>query len=560
VIHAIDRVIIVLIIIPLFLCAESISADNNSKPSFTESALTPLIKQRVDKLASHSQRSVRNEEIYSAYLVTRFYKGRDYASAWSYNGTLQQVDILIKAIDESYGEGLSPAYYHLAPINSLAENIKKGLSRDPSLLADLDILLTDAFLTLGCHLSAGCANPLTAASEWFAKGGKVDVTSLLEQALRKKRIRETLMQLRPEKDIYIRLRHALAEYREFALKGEWPQMSAGPALKKGMTSERVGELKKRLVASGDLKLKETMPNNRFDDSLEQSVIAFQLRHGISADGTVGRTTRKALNVPLKQRIRQIELNLERLRWILGNIEDRFIIVNIADFRLYVIEGDLPVLSMKVVVGKPYLSTPIFTSKMTYIVINPSWNIPKSIALKEILPKVQRNPRYLAEQNIDVLQNEGTHEKKIDLRNANWSRINSNISQYRFRQQPGPKNALGQLKFMFPNSFDVYLHDTPAKSLFSENIRTFSHGCIRIEKPVELAEYLLREDPRWTRDALIAAIDKGTEQVVTIPKPLNVHLLYLTAWVDNEGSVQFRNDIYGRDKRLEQALFKKPYIP
>ncbi|HMK56252.1 MAG TPA: L,D-transpeptidase family protein [Dissulfurispiraceae bacterium] len=556
--RAISSGISAIIIIILFWCTEGISADKNSSTPIPDSGLALLIKQKIVRLSPYARRSVRDEQVYSAFLVASFYRGRDYAPAWSSNGTLMQVDILMRAIDESYGEGLSPAYYHRARINSLVADVGRGQSPNPDVLADLDMLLTDAFITLGCHLSAGCVNPLTVASEWFAKGGKVDVASLLDQALKKRRIRETLMQLRPEKDIYTRLRHALAKYRGMAVMGEWPQLPAGPSLNKGAMSARVVELKKRLAASGDLKINETAPTNLFDDSLEQSVIYFQKRHGLSADGVVGRETRDALNVPLKQRIRQIELNLERLRWILGNIEERFIIVNIADFRLIVIENDTPVLSMKVVVGKPYLSTPIFTSKMTHIVINPSWNIPKSIVQKEILAKIARNPHYLAEQQIEVLQADGSRERMMNPLSQDWSR--GHISQHRFRQKPGPLNALGQLKFVFPNSFDVYLHDTPAKGLFSENIRAFSHGCIRIEKPIDLAEYLLRDDPLWTRAAVVAAIDKGTEQVVPIPRPLNVHLLYLTAWVDGEGVLQFRNDVYGRDKSLEKALLKKPYIP
>ena len=289
---------------------------------------------------------------------------------------------------------------------------------------------------------------------------------------------------------------------------------------------------------------ETTVRDVFDEKVEQAVIVFQTRHGLKVDGVVGRDTLNALNVTLKQRIRQMELNMERLRWILSNLEERFIVVNIANYQLYVLENDKPVLSMKVVVGKPYQRTPVFTSKLTYIVINPAWNIPDSIAQKEILKKIEKDPNYLAEQNITVLK--GTQ-------------VTGKALPYRFRQEPGPLNPLGTIKFMFPNEYDVYLHDTPAKRLFSENVRTFSHGCTRIEKPLELAEYLLRDDPRWSRKELLEAIEKGTEQTVIIQHPVNVHFLYLTAWVDESGSVQFRNDIYGRDKSLDAALRKKPSL-
>jgi murein L,D-transpeptidase YcbB/YkuD len=249
--------------------------------------------------------------------------------------------------------------------------------------------------------------------------------------------------------------------------------------------------------------------------------------------------------------------MERLRWILGSLEQRCVIVNIADFKLHVIENGRSILSMKVVVGKRYRRTPVFTAKMTYLVINPSWSIPDSIARKEILEKIKEDPHYLAEQNIKVFRGRGSHKEGIDPERIDWAEITPDSLIYNFRQEPGPLNPLGRIKFMLPNQFDVYLHDTPSKRLFSKNVRTFSHGCTRIEKPIELAEYVLRDAPGWTRGKLLDAIEKGTEQKVPIPRPLNVYFLYLTAWVDQDGTIQFRNDIYGRDNRLDEALRKKP---
>ena len=238
-------------------------------------------------------------------------------------------------------------------------------------------------------------------------------------------------------------------------------------------------------------------------------------------------------------------------------EQRSIVVNIANFELYVIENGKSVLSMKVVVGKRYWDTPVFTSKMTYLIINPPWNVPDSIARREILNEIRKDPDYLAKENIQVLRGWGLREEEIDPREIDWSRITPENLSYRFRQEPGPLNPLGRVKFMLPNKFDVYLHDTPAKGLFSANVRAFSHGCTRIEKPLELAEYVLRDDLAWTRERLLAAIEEGTEQEVKIPRPLNVHFIYLTAWVDEKGNLQFRDDIYGRDKLLDEALHEKP---
>jgi murein L,D-transpeptidase YcbB/YkuD len=225
--------------------------------------------------------------------------------------------------------------------------------------------------------------------------------------------------------------------------------------------------------------------------------------------------------------------------------------------MYVIENETSILPMKVVVGKPFWNTPVFTAKMTHLIINPSWNVPDSIAREEILKKIKNDPHYLAKQNMKVLRGWGPAEEIIDPDTIDWSKISAKRLIYRFRQEPGPLNPLGNLKFVLPNKFGVYLHDTSAKSLFSKDVRTLSHGCTRIEKPIELAEYLLQEDPRWTRENIVAAIQEGTEQKVFIPHPLNVHFLYLTAWVDESGTLQFRNDVYGRDKGLDEALAGKP---
>jgi len=557
-IKLIEKGIVALFLVFVFLCTNSVSSERSLSVKVPDLGLGLLIKKKVTGWRNPLKTFISGERIYSAVLVESFYKGRNYQPAWSQDGHLMQADTLIRAVEEAYGDGLTPDYYHLGLIRSLVDRAGKNLSA-PIHMADLDILLTDAFLTLGCHLSGGCVNPVTIESEWFAKRRDVDVSSVLEQALKKKQIREALMRLRPEQSFYARLRHALARYRELSSKGEWPRVSAGPPLKKDSTSDRVVELRKRLAASGDLETNEAKGENLFDKKLEQSVIFFQKRHGLKDDGIVGPVTLNAINVPLKQRIRQMELNMERLRWILGNMEQRSIVVNIADFKLHVIENGRSIFSMKVVVGKPYQRTPIFTAKMTYLVINPSWNIPDSIAREEILEKIKNDPHYLAEQNIKVLRGRGSHEEEIDPETIDWSEITPDTLIYRFRQEPGPLNPLGRIKFMFPNQFNVYLHDTPSKRLFSENVRTFSHGCTRIEKPIELGEYVLRDAPGWTRKKLLDSIEEGTEQKVLIPRPLNVHFLYLTAWVDQGGTLQFRNDIYGRDKRLDEALSKKPSL-
>jgi L,D-transpeptidase YcbB len=548
--------LIALLVAVVYLLFQLFSTERDSP--FSDSGLGQLIKTRLELIQTDSKTAVAGEQVYSAELVENFYKSRDYHPAWSEDGRLTQADELITAAEGAYKDGLMPSYYHLPRIKALITQTGNFRAPDPELLADLDILLTDAFLTLGCHLSGGCVDPVTIKAEWYAKRGNADVEAVLEEAIKRKQVREGLNRMRPEDTAYQKLRQGLARYREESLKSDWPRVSGETPLKPNSRSGRVLELRKRLAASGDLK-EEGGGGEFFDDELKEAVKYFQKRHGIKDDGIVGRSTLDALNVPLKQRIRQMELNMERLRWILGKGEERAIDVNVANFELAVIENGKTVLPMKVVVGKPYWHTPIFTAKMTHVVINPSWNVPDSIAKEEIIGKIKDDPDYLEKQNIKVLTGWGPKDEEIDPGTIDWSDIDPDNFKYRFRQEPGPLNALGKIKFLLPNKFDVYLHDTPSKGLFSEEVRTFSHGCTRVEKPVELAEYLLRDDPGWNREKIIAVMEEGSEKTIRIPKPVNVHFLYLTAWVDEDGILQFRNDIYGRDKLLHEALLEEPIL-
>ncbi len=375
-----------LFLVIVFLCAYGASSESSQTGQITDAGLALSIEKKTNEWRVSSRKILAGEQIYSSVLVERFYKARYYQPAWIHDGHPVQTAALIKAVEEAYGDGLTPEYYHLNLIKSLTAGVEKDLAFDRAKLADLDILLTDAFLTLSCHLSGGCANPATKKTEWFAKQRSVDVSTVLEQALREKKLQETLMKLRPEQGSYERLRQALARYRELSIKGEWPVVLGGTVLRKKSVSERVAVLRKRLYASGDLGADAVKGGNFFEDNLEQAVIAFQKRHGLKADGIVGPATFNSLNVPLKQRIRQIELNLERMRWIPDNVDQNSIVVNIANFGLEVLEKGKPVLTMKVVVGKPFQRTPVFTAKLISLVVNPSWNVPASIARKEIAEK------------------------------------------------------------------------------------------------------------------------------------------------------------------------------
>ena len=521
-----------------------------------------LLRNRIEAAGIPPKMTVGEEIINASVKLPEFYERRAYQPAWIDNGgTTKNVHVLIKGIREADGEGLRPNDYHLgkivATLTEVEENNEKKKPFNPRRLVDLDLLLTDAFLLYASHLLAGKVDPETIDPEWHARRREADLAALLQTALESNQIEKNLKTLFPPQPGYARLRQALVRYRELAAKGIWPVVPSGSKMRKGDRSERVAALRSRLVASEDVEPNLENNGDLFDDGLEQAVKGFQEQHGLDIDGVVGPATLGALNVPVEDRVRQIEVNMERWRWLPQDLGERYILVNIANFELDVIEQDQLVMAMRIIVGRDYRRTPVFSDKMTYLVLSPYWQVPPSIAIKDKLPLIKEDPEYLIRENMRIFLGWGADGKEIDPKTIDWSTIDAKNFRYRLRQDPGPRNALGGTKFMFPNKYDVYIHDTPSRELFAKATRAFSSGCIRIEKPIELAEYLLKEDPQWSRETILAAIDKRLEKTVKLSKPIILHLLYWTAWASEDGSVQFRDDIYGRDKRLNEALREQP---
>jgi len=319
----------------------------------------------------------------------------------------------------------------------------------------------------------------------------------------------------------------------------------------------VAQLVENLSARAYLNLKSLDNRDYFNQRVKRSVVRFQLDNGLNADGIVGRKTRKALNIPLEQRIKQIIVNMERWRWLPENLGSRYIYVNIADYNLKLYENNQLKMEMKTIVGQEQRSTPVFSDEIDYLVLNPYWYVPKSIAVKDKLPLIKEDYRYLQENNYSLFQYTGNNNlKEIDPAEVDWSEIDKDNFNYLLRQNPGDENALGRVKFMFPNRFSIYLHDTPSKYLFSETERGFSSGCIRIEKPVDLAEYLLKDQEKWDRQAIEAEMKKDKEKTVYLNNPIKIYLQYNTVWVDSLGNLNFREDIYGRDQKIIEEYFQQ----
>jgi murein L,D-transpeptidase YcbB/YkuD len=490
-------------------------------------------------------------------LREQFYSERKFQPAWSQDRTISdQAQKLIQVLKESDREGLNPGDYRIDQIESLLAQVKPRYIGAPTVTvetwADLDIMLTDAFFAYGTHVSKGRLDPGKSFYQWIPYNRSVDLVQALKEGLDRKDVERALRSLPPRYPAYGQLRTELANYRRIAADGGWVAIPEKTTLKKGSSGYAVTLLKHRLVISGDLDATALGMNDHFDIRLEEALQKFQERHGIKASGVMDEETRKALNFPIEKRIRQIEWNMERWRWLPDELGPRYVMVNIPDYRLFVVENQVTVMSMKTVVGKSGQPTPVFMDNMSYLELNPTWNLPNSIVAEEMIPKVKKNPDFLTKKRIRIYNGWSANAKEIDPNTIDWAKVNPKKFPYRMIQDIGV-NPLGRIKFMFPNQFDVYLHDTTQKGLFQRSKRMFSHGCIRVERPYDLGEWVLKDDPGWSKTKLLTEIKKGKRQVVNLPKPIPVYVIYLTAWFDTRGHIHFRDDIYDYDKNLEKVL-------
>lgn len=509
------------------------------------SNLFSLQRYRLSTKLFSPDLSVANLRLRSLALLKQLYKRRDYQPIWTQaSGLNHQGLLLFMYLRQADEHGLEPEEYNVSLI-SLCLN---SLLMDNCENADLELLLSDAYLRYSTHLNRGRFSPTKTDKQWFIIDKQPwKPIERLEQALASDNLLQLLVQLPPQQPQYAKLKALLKQYRRLAADTLWPLLPQTPKLELGTRHPALSLVYQRLWESGDLRVGYCADAGLevFDKNLQQGVKNFQQRHGLKPDGVIGPLTRAMLNHTLEERIEQIRWNMERWRWLPEDLGQNYITVNAASFELELIQEGKKTDEMRVIVGRKDRQTPSFTAQMSYLVINPSWNVPYNIAVNDILPKLRSDPSYLEHKNMSLSDG----KSMLDARYVNWNSFDSNHFPFRISQLPGDNNALGTIKFMFPNNFDIYLHDTPSRSLFKKSQRTFSSGCVRVEEPHELAQNLLG----WSNKKLQAALRKGKTQTVPLPTRLPVYLLYWTVWVDDDNNVQFRPDVYQRDTALQKAF-------
>lgn len=502
------------------------------------------IRARIAQILDGEPLVIRGQTVSSLLVLPALYEREDHTPVWTRTEAVNQLIEMLENVDT---DGLVSDDYHLPAIQALrAENPET----DPAAAAELDILMTDALIRLGYHLLAGKVDPEGLDANWNMTTTIGDLEQILAmaEAIESARIPELVEELRPHDPYYTRLRQGLAHYRAIEQRGGWPQVPPGPTLKPGMTDQRVVALRQRLAVTGELRSKASS-SETFDEAVESAVKRFQEGHNLAADGVVGPATLEALNVPVEARIDQIRVNLERARWVLHDLPDEVVITDIAGFEVLYRRNGGTIWTTRAQVGKPYRRTPVFRDEIQYLEINPTWTVPPTILRKDILPKLKKDPGYLDRKDMQVLRHDGT---PVDPAGIDWSLYPEQRFPYLIRQRPGPQNALGRIKFMFPNKHAVYLHDTPSRALFERDQRAFSSGCIRVERPFELAVLLL-EDPQWTQDRIKEVVASKETTTVRLSEPVTVVLMYWTVNAPADGELVFKSDVYDRDAAVLAGL-------
>jgi len=513
------------------------------------------IEQTID--SNYVNKFLQTHNTYDAYdeYILNFYRKRDFHFAWiNKDGLTEQASNFINLMKNDAAYGIKDSSLITPDLQQLTDTLlvsDVGLKPGDTAIPRIEMMLTAQFFAYGNKVWGGLTADSAKDLEWFIPRKKIDMESLLDSMVSKKS--NAFEDDEPVNRQYILLRQQLKKFAQLESGKKWDSIrTTQKSFKKGDSAAVIAEVKARLEAFGDLP--GTDSSKRFTAALDTAVRIFQGRMGIKEDGTINKSVLDALNTPIQDRIRKILLNMERLRWVPIEPTTDYILVNIPQFKMHVYNKGKLDWSCNVVVGKPGASTVIFTKDLRYVVFSPYWNVPPGILAKEVLPGLKRSGNgYLARQNMEIV---GASGKSIAAGSINFSKYSGGNFPYIVRQKPGGKNSLGKVKFLFPNEYNIYLHDTPARYLFGENKRSLSHGCIRIAEPKHLAQWLLRGDSSWTETKIDDAMNAGKEKYATIKDKVPVFIVYFTAFVDSDGRLNFRDDVYGHDQKLATSLFGK----
>ena len=530
----------------LLAFALTLGGTSCSHASVGSQAIDPQLRARVTAL-EQERSAVHGEWLLQPQAIFAFYRARDFKPAWPSPAEREKVVDAIRGIER---DGLTPADYHLDALQSLLRQPDGTATADAA--ADLDLLLTDAVAGMLDHVRYGRVLPITLNPLWNVdpRAGAPPLEKDLETIASAVSPSQAIEAAKPQHFIYKGLVGALARLREIEAQGDWAAVPSGESIAPGIADPRVPAVRARLAKTGEYSSPATLDSMRYDEGLRNAVELFQRRHRIDPSGTIDAATIQALNVTVSIRIEQVRANLERSRWVVGGLKDDFVLVNLPAYKVYLIRGGRNVWETRSQVGKDARRTPTFRADMRTVVFNPDWTVPPTIFAKDLLADVRKDAHSLARKHLVILDKD---DHEVDPASIDWKQVTPRNFPYTLRQPPGEDNALGQVKFLFPNPYSIYLHDTPHRELFAADQRTFSSGCIRIEHPLELAEILLSGQDGWTHEKIQQVVATDDMQSVTLEHSLPVLIVYWTVSVGASGEIRSMRDVYGLDPPLIAAL-------
>ena len=541
-----------LALVSILVCLAAVPGTGHAawQPPASENAIRQLVEQARQKPAF----AIRGARLLQPEAVAKFFEARAFAAPWKLPAGPTALVKAIRAIEE---DGLTPDDYHLAAITAALDAHARSASAEVA--AEIQVLMADAAAALIDHVRYGRVLPASLDKRWNVDprlgAPALDIT--LDQLARSSSVDAGIDALKPNHFIYQGLKQALSRTRAVAKTGGWPTVPLGPSLKPGGSDPRIVAVRKRLAVTGELPKTSGTDDPSYGGDLEAAVKTFQAHHRLTDDGVIGRGTIEAMNVSAETRVQQLRVNLERARWVVGGLRDSFVLVNLPAFKAYVIRDRKNVWEARTQIGREARKTPTFRADLKYLVLNPDWTVPPTILAQDVLAGMRKGENTIARKKLTILDDQG---RKVDPAAIDWQTATPRTFRYTLRQPPGADNALGRVKFIFPNEYSIFLHDTPSQELFAADQRTFSSGCIRVANALDLARVLLEgqrtRPPGWTVERIQETVQSAQPQTVFLEEPLPVLIVYWTASIGAKGDLRFARDVYGLDPPLLRALGAK----